>query len=173
MFRLKPEPTYMGSAYAGSAYVGSAFRLRARRDCARFGGLAVALAKAVRRTLRVIACLAFASLVLAQEGHPLVGTWHGTWGPTAAQRNDVTIVMEYDGKTITGLLNPGPDGVRFDKVTLEPTMWAVHFEAMPKGAKAPIVIDATLQDVTNRHRSLVGTWAQGSTKGDFKMSRDD
>ena len=101
------------------------------------------------------------------------GTWHGTWGPTAAQRNDVTIVMEYDGKTISGLLNPGPDGTRFDTITLEPNKWAVHFEATPKGAKAPIVIDATLQDVTNRRRTLTGTWMQGSVKGDFKMSRDD
>ncbi len=120
-----------------------------------------------------IACLAFVVVGRAQEGHPLVGTWHGTWGPTAAQRNDVTIVMEYDGKTISGLLNPGPDGTRFDTITLEPGKWAVHFEATPKGAKAPIVIDATLQDVTNRRRTLTGTWMQGAVKGDFRISRDD
>src|SRR5438552_3985455 len=101
----------------------------------------------------------------AQEGHPLVGSWHGTWGPSAAQRNDVTIVLEFDGKAITGMLNPGPDSIRFDKVTLEPGNWSVHFEATPKGARAaPIVIDATIQDVTNRHRSLAGTLTQGSTK---------
>ena len=125
-------------------------------------------------TACAIACIVFVALVRAQEGHPLVGTWHGTWGPTAAQRNDVTIVLEYDGKTITGLLNPGPDGIWFDRVTLEPAKWSVHFEATPKAAKAPtIVIDASLQDVTNRHRLLVGTWTQGSVKGDFKISRDD
>lgn len=110
----------------------------------------------------------------AQEGHPLVGTWHGTWGPTAAERHDVTIVLEFDGKTVTGMMNPGPDSIRFDTVTLDPDKWAVHFEATPKGKNAMrIVIDATIHDVTNRRRSLVGTWTQGSLKGDFKVTRDD
>jgi len=121
-----------------------------------------------------IASVAFASIVCAQEGHPLVGSWHGTWSPTAERSRDVTIVLEYDGKTITGFLNPGPDAVRFDKVTLDPGTWSVHFEATPKAAKAaPIVIDAKLQDVTNRRRSLVGTWTQGAVKGEFKIARDD
>jgi hypothetical protein len=35
------------------------------------------------------------------------------------------------------------------------------------------VIDVKIEDVTNRRRSLVGTWTQGTTKGDFKASRDD
>jgi len=112
--------------------------------------------------------------VRAQEGHPLVGTWHGTWGPTAAERHDVTIVLEFDGKAVTGMLNPGPDSIRFDTVTLDPGKWSVHFEATPKGTHAMrITIDATIHDVTNRRRSLVGTWTQGSVKGDFKVIRDD
>jgi hypothetical protein len=117
---------------------------------------------------------ACAVVARSQEGHPLVGTWHGTWGPDAAERHDVTIVLEFDGKAITGMLNPGPDSIRFDKVTLDPDKWSVHFEATPKGTTAkPIVIDATIHDVTNRRRSLVGTWTQGSVKGDFKVTRDD
>ena len=109
----------------------------------------------------------------AQEGHPLVGTWHGTWGPNATERHDVTLVLEFDGKVITGMMNPGPDSVRFDKVTLDPSNWHVRMEAAPKGtSKAPIVIDVTIQDITNRYRSLVGTWTQGTVKGDFKATRD-
>src|SRR5690242_12608022 len=83
----------------------------------------------MRRLLGVFALLLMLPLVgvdvapavLAQEGHPLVGTWHGTWGPNAKERHDVTLVLEYDGKAITGMMNPGPDSVRFDKVTLDPT----------------------------------------------------
>ena len=140
----------------------------------------------MRTPLFIAACafvLALGAATPAQEGHPLVGTWHGTWGPTPAQRNDVTLVLDYDGKAITGMMNPGPDSVRFDTITLEPSTWKVRFEATPKrlldgpapgGAKAtPIVIDATLQDVTNRHRTLAGTLTQGAAKGDFKVSRDD
>jgi hypothetical protein len=112
----------------------------------------------------------------AQEGHPLVGTWHGTWGPNATDRRDVTLVLEFDGKAITGIMNPGLDSVRFDRITLEPSTWSVHFEATPKqaaGRAAAIVIDARIEDVTSRRRSLSGTWTQGATKGDFKASRDD
>lgn len=133
----------------------------------------------MRRRIVVLACaiawLGAAVVARAQEGHPLVGTWHGTWGPTATMRHDVTIVLEFDGKAITGMMNPGPDAVRFGTVTLDPSNWSVHVEATPKGAgkPAPIVIDATIQDVTSRHRSLVGTWTQGSTRSDFKVSRDD
>ena len=114
------------------------------------------------------------SSIYAQEGHPLVGTWHGTWGPNATERHDVTLVLEFDGKAITGMMNPGPDSVRFDKVTLEPSTWTVRMEATPKGGgnRAPIVIVVTIQDITNRYRSLVGTWTQGTAKGDFKATRD-
>jgi len=124
--------------------------------------------------LLVLLVPGFTPALTAQEGHPLVGTWHGTWGPDAKERHDVTLVFEFDGKAIAGMMNPGPDSVRFDKVTLDPANWGVHIEAVPKGAAkaAAIVIDVTIQDITNRYRSLVGTWTQGTIKGDFKASRD-
>ena len=109
-----------------------------------------------------------AATLIAQEGHPLAGTWHGTWGPNATQRYDVTLVLDYDGKAVTGMMNPGPDSIHFDRITLDPATWSVHFEA-----KGGIVIDAKIEDVTSRHRSLVGTFTQGAMKGDFKVSRDD
>src|SRR5262249_6867778 len=75
-------------------------------------------------------------LLLAQEGHPLVGTWHGDWGPTATHRNDVTLVLDWDGKNITGLINPGPESIKLSKAALEPSSdpkaWTVHFEADAK-----------------------------------------
>ena len=94
----------------------------------------------MRRLLGVFALLLmlpvigvnYAPAVAAQEGHPLVGTWHGTWGPNAKERHDVTLVLEFDGKAITGMMNPGPDSVRFDKVTLDPSNWSLHMEATPK-----------------------------------------
>ena len=118
--------------------------------------------------LAIVAALVLAATVVAQEGHPLAGTWHGTWGPNATQRHDVTLVLDYDGKAITGMMNPGPDAIHFDRITLDPATWSVRFEA-----KGGIVIDAKIEDVTNRHRRIVGTWTQGPTKGDFKVSRDD
>ena len=109
----------------------------------------------------------------AQEGHPLVGTWRGEWGPNAKQRNDVTFVLEYDGKNVTGIINPGFESMKLQKVTLDPATWTVRFETETKDASGkliPVVIDAKFEDVTNRNRSLAGTWTQGGVKGDFKIT---
>ena len=48
-------------------------------------------------------------LTFAQEGHPLVGTWSGDWGPSPTHRNQVTVVMNWDGKNVTGIINPTKD----------------------------------------------------------------
>ena len=90
---------------------------------------------------------------MAQEGHPLVGTWHGTWGPNANERHDVTLVLEYDGKAITGHDEPGPDSVRFDKVTLDPSNWSVRMEATPKGTPKAGA-DRHRRDHPGHHQSL-------------------
>jgi hypothetical protein len=122
-----------------------------------------------------VAALVFVFLapVGAQEGHPLVGTWRGTWGPSAKERHDLTFVMEYDGKNVTGIINPGFDSMKLMRVVLDPGAWTVRFETetQDKSGKAiPVVIDAKFEDITNRHRSLVGTWTQGPTRGDFKIT---
>jgi hypothetical protein len=117
-----------------------------------------------------------ASAALAQEGHPLVGTWHGSWGPNAKDRRDVTLVLNWDGKNISGMINPGPDSVRFPSGSLDPGNWSVHFEADGKdssGKPVHIVIDGKIENITNVRRFLTGTWSQGSEKGDFKVTRDN
>jgi len=53
----------------------------------------------------------------------------------------------------------------------DPNGWKVHFEANAKGVR--VVVDGTIQDITNVRRSVVGTWTQGASKGDFKMRRDN
>jgi hypothetical protein len=111
----------------------------------------------------------------AQEGHPLVGTWRGEWGPNAKQRHDLTFVLEYDGKAVTGQINPGFESMKLQTVALDPATWTVRFQTETKDASGkvvPVVIQAKFEDITNRHRSLVGTWTQGSTKGDFKITLD-
>jgi len=129
--------------------------------------------------MRVLAFYLTASLMscvaVAQEGHPLVGTWHGSWGP-GAKGHDVTLVLNWDGKNISGMINPGPDSVRFPSGSLDPSNWTVHFEADGKdnsGKPVHIVIDGKIENITNVRRILTGTWTQGSEKGDFKVTRDN
>ncbi len=114
---------------------------------------------------------ALALALFAQEGHPLTGTWHGTWGPDAKTRNDVTVVMQWDGKAITGMVNPGPDSIALQNAKLTPAGWAVHFEGDAKGAK--LVVDGKIDNLTNVRRVITGSWTQGAVKGDFKITRDN
>ena len=110
----------------------------------------------------------------AQEGHPLTGTWSGDWGPSAAQRTHITMVMTWDGKSVSGTINPGPDAIPVDTIGLDVTKWLVRFDANAKNASGPVRITAEgrLDDIASAHRTISGTWQQGSTKGDFKLTRD-
>ena len=131
-----------------------------------------------RRGLRLICFLACAGVVvsaLAQEGHPLTGTWSGDWGPTATQRNHITFVMNWDGKNVTGTINPGDNAVQIGNVFLDVTNWTVRIEADAKdqsGKPVRIAAEGKLEDIGSAHRKITGTWLQGATKGDFRLMRD-
>jgi hypothetical protein len=111
----------------------------------------------------------------AQEGHPLTGTWSGDWGPTATQRNHLTLVLSWDGKNVTGTINPGPDAIKLGSVNLDVTNWTVRIEADGKDQAGKVVhisAEGKIEDLSSAHRKLAGTWSQGSSKGDFKLVRD-
>ena len=128
------------------------------------------------RGLCVLVSLLSLAGVSAQEGHPLVGTWYGEWGPTPQQRHDVAIIMSWDGKKIDGIVDPGPDAVPFKTATLDSSSWTVHIEAeraaKDKSPAVRYVIDGKLSNLGSYNRTLTGTWTQGATKGDFKLTRD-
>ena len=119
--------------------------------------------------------LALTMPVAAQEGHPLTGTWYGDFGSSVKDRNDLTVIMNWDGKAVTGIINPGPDVIHIKVATLDSSKWTVHFEADAKiksGAMDHFVFDGKLQNVVAGNRRIVGTWTCGATKGDFKIQRD-
>jgi len=125
--------------------------------------------------LRLVFALVLGVALFAQEGHPLVGSWHGTWGPNAKDRTDITVVMLWDGKEVTGMLNPGLDSSKLQKATLDPSNWTLHFESDAKvnGAMVHVVADGKIENLTNVRRVIAGTWTQGNVKGDFRITRDN
>jgi hypothetical protein len=84
------------------------------------------------------------------------------------------MVMTWDGKTVSGTINPGPDAIAVPAIALDVTNWTIRFEADAKGASGPVRISAEgrLDDLASSHRTITGTWRQGTTKGDFKLTRD-
>lgn len=111
----------------------------------------------------------------AQEGHPLTGTWAGDWWTPSGERTHITLVMNWDGKALGGILNPGPDQAPLSSATLDPATWTVRLETDVKtanGQTAHVMAEGTLDDIASYHRTLSGTWTQGTTKASFKLTRD-
>ena len=129
------------------------------------------------RVFRLLCVLFWAAAshgAVAQEGHPLTGTWAGDFGPNETDRTRITLVMEWDGKTLSGTINPGPNAVSLAEAALDVTSWTLRFRAEAKDASGkPILIEAEgrIEDLGSWHRRLVGTWTQGGTTGDFRLSR--
>jgi hypothetical protein len=118
----------------------------------------------------LLACLSLAVVALAQQGHPLTGTWTGDWGASPTQRNQMTFVMNWDGKNVTGIINPGPDAIPISSVYVDVTNWTVRIEADAKGVH--ISAEGRLEDIGSYHRTIKGTWHQGTVTGDFRLTRD-
>jgi hypothetical protein len=130
---------------------------------------------AVRRIAGVLAALLVTAPALAQFGHPLKGTWSGDWGPTKENRTHVVLELNWDGKAITGNINPGPKAVPLKRAELNADTWGVHLEGDGKdasGAAVHYVIDGKLENIGAYARVLSGTWTEGGKKGDFRVVRN-
>ena len=107
----------------------------------------------------------------AQEGHPLVGTWQGNWG---VENNFLTIIMNWDGQRISGIVNPGPNSSRIESVFLESSNWHVEMDLPIKdeaGNTETLQLDGRLEEVVSRTRSLNGTWRYQGRNGRFTLTR--
>jgi len=127
------------------------------------------------RTFCVLVLIAvIASPLFAQEGHPLVGSWHGNWGSSPTNRKDLTVVMDWDGKVISGIINPGFEQLVMQNTKLDPKDWSFHFEVENKENNTTVrcLADGKIDKLGSDRRTLTGTFTCGPTKGDFKLTRD-
>jgi hypothetical protein len=122
----------------------------------------------------VLTLLMTGGAAVAQEGHPLVGSWHGDRGTGPSNRTDVTVLMDWDGSRITGIVNPGFDRMPLQNPTLNPKDWTVHFEIDSKegGRTVRCQVDGKIDRLGSDQRTLTGTWICGSVKQDFTLKRD-
>ena len=119
--------------------------------------------------------LAFVALLplaaSAQEGYPLDGTWRGQWGQPGAEQTLAVVVMEWNGTTINGRINPGRNTINVTSASLSATDWTVHIEAQTREGE-PIVIDGVLEDLGSYHRTLTGTWTSGGVENQLVLTRE-
>jgi hypothetical protein len=115
-----------------------------------------------------------AGVATAQEGHPLKGSWLGTWESNAALGDNILLILDWDGKAITGMINPGTDNIPIAKASLDPKGWMVTLEADAKnkaGANVHYMIQGHIENLELPNRSIVGTWSSQGGKGKFEASR--
>ena len=111
---------------------------------------------------------------VAQEGHPLKGSWLGTWASNKALGDNILLILDWDGKAITGMINPGTDNMAIKNATLNPQGWVVHLEADAKdkaGTVTTYVIDGKIQNIHLPKRTIVGTWKSQKESGAFNIER--
>ena len=118
--------------------------------------------------------VAAVAVAAAQEGHPLTGTWYGEWGPEGA-RNQVTIILRFDGAEVAGIMDPGPNSAVVE-ATLDSTNWTVQIEAAGvdrSGNRVTHLAEGAIEDAGSRNRTLSGTWRTGESISDFSIRRED
>ena len=134
-----------------------------------------------RLCLVVAAAVLIAVRVSAQEGHPLVGTWYGDY-TTAKQPTDITVIMKWDGKSVTGLINPGPNSKPLTSVVMDITPGKAAAQGQESTAGIPPVFkvrfevdgmtfEGTLKNPVAGNRQLIGTWKRGNQSGTFQIRR--
>ncbi len=131
--------------------------------------------------ISLVVAIAFATNTVAQEGHPLTGTWYGEYD-AGKQKRDLTLIMKWDGRQTTGTMNPGPDAVSLTSAVLDitpgkpapegrgstegtPPIFKVRIEA------GGMVFEGTLQNPVAGNRRITGTWTRGAERGTFQIRR--
>src|SRR5215216_160920 len=128
------------------------------------------------RAASLIAILALPATASAQFGHPLDGQWSGGYGKN--QENRLLLNLDWDGKELTGVINPGPNAITVKKTDIDysnPAAWKVKMQAEGKDASGkvvPVTIDGTLENIGAYYKIFHGTWTQGTQKSEFAVSRN-
>jgi hypothetical protein len=135
------------------------------------------------RRFRFLFVVALAILLVApaalraQFGHPLKGQWSGQWGP-ADNSKRLLLDLHWDGKAISGTINPGDEAAKVMSVSFDysnPAAWKVKLQAEGKdrsGKPVTISVDGTLENIGAYSKLFHGTWIEGGQKGDFTVTRN-
>jgi hypothetical protein len=113
-------------------------------------------------------------VTLAQEGHPLKGSWLGEWQGNATHGDNILLILDWDGKNITGMINPGTDNIPLGRASLDPNGWVVKLEAEGKdkdGSAVRYAIEGKIENLELPNRSINGTWSSNKGRGTFTASR--
>ena len=132
------------------------------------------IASALRRLSIAAVSVLFVAAASAQVGHPAKGSWSGYWGTSDADKHRILLVLDWRNNALSGTINPGPNAVKLDKVSLDVDSWTMTIEAaMPdaSGKKSPFVATGKLSNLGSwTNRTYAGTYSFGAEKGRFTVT---
>jgi hypothetical protein len=130
--------------------------------------------KRLLTTVTAVLAMGLLGTSTAQEGHPLKGSWLGEWAGNSVHGDNILLILDWDGKAVTGMINPGTDNIPLSAASLEPNGWVVKLEAEGKdkdGSAVRYVIEGKLENLELPNRSITGTWSSNKGRGTFTASR--
>jgi hypothetical protein len=123
--------------------------------------------------LRVIAlvvataCAALVAPVGAQTGHPAKGTWLGYWGPDEDDQRRIVLLLDWEGREVVGVINPGRRAVEVARAEIDYDTWTMTLEAdLPTadGGAARWTATGTLENL--------GSWKNRRFSGDYEFGEE-
>ena len=113
--------------------------------------------------------------LLAQEGHPLAGTWQGFWGPTPDSRNFLTLILTWDGESVRGDVNPGRFAGEINAITLDSATWRVTFDLdvvdRRSGDSSRLTATGRLLKIGRPDRVILGELTGAGDSSHFSLTR--
>jgi hypothetical protein len=105
----------------------------------------------------------------AAAADSITGTWSGQWGPSPSRQTQVTVELKWDGKSLKGTINPGPNAVELIGGSFDAQTGSVNMELDGPNSRGEVVrykIEGKLSEKT-----LAGTFDRGGETGTFKIEK--
>jgi len=102
----------------------------------------------------------------------LNGSWSGHWGPSSDRQTEVVLELKWDGKALTGTINPGLRAIELSEATFDPQTRMIHMELdypIPGGGTDHYSTDHYVIDGKVEDKTMRGTWLRHNGSGDFTI----
>lgn len=123
------------------------------------------------RVLLMSLALSVAALVHAQEGFPLDGTWRGQRQVGTEPPVMIVMVLQWDGRRVSGVIDPGPHSTKIIRAELIPDGWRVKVEAHTPTGEA-ISFTGVIGRLGAYDRTITGNWIEGGRSYHIRMVRE-
>ena len=125
------------------------------------------------KCLSIVALLLLAGCGAGEKSNtadPLSGKWQGNWGPSPTRQTEVVLELKWDGKQLSGTINPGSRAIEITKGSYDSATSAVTMELDSKSAGGDTDHYAIQGKVDGKKMS--GTWTRNNGGGDFHITKD-